>query len=856
MKFKMKFNKSVFVTILSLLAIVSLASANNVERIPTSSRVENLIQNMTLEEKISVLGGTGFATRPVERLKIPALEMSDGPVGVRFGQDSTAWPAAIGLAATFNPDLLGEMARNLGEEARAQNKRLLLGPTVNITRTPWGGRVFESYGEDPFLTSELTQAYITGVQSQGVGTSLKHFAVNNQEWGRGHVDVHVSERALREIYWPAFVSGVNAGTVSVMAAYNKINGAYCSENSHLLQDVLKRDWGFQGFVLSDWGATHSTINAALNGLDLEMPSSVFFGWNLFDAVKKAQVPLTAIEDKLRRILTGMEHLGLLDETQRGPATKNFEKRHPATALKMAQESLVLLKNEGGLLPIPNRKRVSVAVMGPSATRARTGGGGSSMVHYPAETISAVQGLERRIKEDSLPIDLDVDDSMTLPGDGVRDSAILGSNFHAEFFNNPELNGEAVMTQEPEKIDFDWEWEPPSKSMGFDTNYSVRFTNTLTPRESGDHEFRLAYTQAARIYLDERLIYDHWVVDADQSPLINETTRIRLEKGQTYSLRVEYFKKEGLASIQLEILEPSQLIENMIARTLEDAKSMAAQSDYVVLFVGQSAKTESESFDRTTMRLTRDQEAVILKSAQVNPNTIVVVQAGSPIDMTAWAPKVRAILYAWYPGEQGGLAIADALLGRINPSGRLPISFPKTWTDSGVASSYPGENGIATYTEDVFVGYRFFDGSPKQASYRFGHGLSYTTFANSLISTKINSAHVDSPSIDVVSRVTNTGSRGGAYVVQLYVGESQPLVPRPLRELKGLKKVYLEPGQSTDVTIHLDAQAFRHFDDVRNVWVTTPGDYEISILGEDTRLADHTVVRLESPDLKRFELKNR
>ena len=290
-----------------------VTAAANPDKNRTKIEVEKLLAEMTLAEKISLVGGGGFSTHAIERLGIPALEMTDGPVGIRTGAAVTAWPAAIALAASFDPALVGKMAKELGEEARSQQKRLLLGPTVNIARTPWGGRVFEGYGEDPFLTGELAAAYVTGLQSTGVGASIKHFAANNQEWGRDHIDVHVSERALREIYWPGFTAGVKAGSVSVMAAYNKLNGAYCSENAHLLQDVLKQEWGFDGFVVSDWAGTHSTLAASLNGLDLEMPSPVFFGAELLNAVEQQQVPMAVIDDKARRILTALFRLGLFEK---------------------------------------------------------------------------------------------------------------------------------------------------------------------------------------------------------------------------------------------------------------------------------------------------------------------------------------------------------------------------------------------------------------------------------------------------------------------------------------------------------------------------------------------------------------
>ena len=814
---------------------------------PTSqSRVETLISKMTLEEKVSLLGGTGFATRAIDRLGIPALEMTDGPVGVRAGHGTTAWPAAIAMAATFDPELVGKMAREFGEEARSQNKRLLLAPMVNITRTPWGGRNFESYGEDPLLTSEMARAFVTGVQSMGVGTSIKHFAVNNQEWGRDHIDVHVSERALREIYWPGFAAGVNAGSVSVMAAYNKANGAYCSENAHLLQDILKREWGFDGFVVSDWEGTHSTIAAALNGLDLEMPNPVFFGPELLSAVQTKKIPTAVIDDKVRRILSAIDRLGLLEDATSSKNSNddrvtNFASHHPETALKIAQESIVLLKNDKTLLPLPLKKKISVEVLGPSATRARTGGGGSSFVHG-STAISAADGLRQRIQESGASIELHVHDNMSLPGDGVIKSEIVTGPFHGEFFNNPNLAGQPVHDQEFSTIDFDWEWGSPGKSVNAN-KFSARWTAAITPRKTGEHAFRIAFTQAARVYLDDSLIYDHWSADANQAQLIDGTVRRSLSAGKTYQLRIEYYKMEGLANLQLEVVEPDGATESVSTAKPSGMGSMVRQADYSLLFVGQSAKTESESFDRSSLRLPSGQEELILKTAKANPNTIVIVQAGSPIDMTAWASKVRSIVYAWYPGEQGGLAIADVLLGTVNPSGRLPISFPQTWGDSPAAQTYPGVAGVTTYTDDVFVGYRYFDLEPGHAAFRFGHGLSYTTFSSKIAKVTVLDADVSKPHVEVDASVKNTGTRAGAYVAQLYVGELNSTATRPVRELKGFKKVFLRPGQSADVQFKLDAEAFRHFDESSKAWVVSSGRYQISLLSEQARPVESSDITL-------------
>lgn len=806
----------------------------------TSPIVENLLSQMTLNEKIKLVAGTGFASAPIERLKIPALEMTDGPIGIRFGKGTTAFPAAIAIGATFDPGLVHQFGVALGEEARSQEKRLLLGPTVNITRTPWGGRVFESYGEDPFLNASLAREFVSGVQSQGVGTSIKHFAVNNQEWGRGSIDVHVSERALQEIYWPAFKAGVEAGTLSVMSAYNRINGTYCSENSHLLNDTLKTSFGFNGFVISDWGANHSTVAAANNGLDLEMPDGRYFGLDLLTAVKSNLVSEATIDDKVRRILFGLEKLDLIgpnSESQKTP--DEFSNHHPALALNMARKSLVLLKNDIRLLPLDKGKKMTILVAGPSATRARSGGGGSSFVH-DARPVSAVAGLQQRFIQWRSPIELKVDDRLTLPGDPVADTNIFSNNILGEYFDNLNLSGPVAFSSTYNKIDLDWEWGTPDKNISGANGFSARYTADIVAAESGDYQFRLAFTPAAQLFINDELLIDRAKIDANQTPFIEETVKYKFVAKKTYRIRVEYFHFDGLASLQLEVKAPSQL-SNLV---LSSPDGQPTKPPYAaILFVGQSAKTESESFDRTQIRLSAEQEKLILDTAAKNSHTIVVVQAGSPIDMSAWISKVSTVVYAWYPGEQGGLAIADALFGETNFSGHLPISFPKTWADSPVAPIYPGANGVANFTDDIYVGYRAFDKSPGHEQYRFGYGLSYSDFSAKIVAIDPVSNRTSDADIDVHVLVRNESRFDGAFLAQLYVGEVAPTLPRPKFELKAFKQVQVAAKSAKIVKLHLNRESFQYYNDKKNTWLTNAADFNLTLFGNDGRPVDTKVIRL-------------
>ncbi len=816
---------------------VSFASEPSIRATPL---VEKLLSEMTLNEKVALLGGTGFATRANDRLNIPALEMTDGPVGIRYGQNVTAWPAAIALGSTFDPELINKLGVALGEEARSQNKRMLLGPTVNITRTTWGGRVFESYGEDPKLNAALAAAYIKGVQSQDVITSIKHFAVNNQEWGRGSVDVHVSERALREIYWPAFKAGVDAGSLSVMAAYNKINGVYCSENSHLLQDILKKEFGFTGFVISDWGATHSTVDAALNGLDLEMPVSKYFSFNLVEAVQKQYVANSVVDDKVRRILTAMATIGLIGtKAQTATPAIRYSNHHPELALEVAQKSLVLLKNQNHILPLSNKKKMTLALVGPSVTRARTGGGGSSLVHNSV-AVSAAVGIAQRLKEWNAPVELVIDDRLRLPGDPIDDSKSVSKPFIGEYFDNPILSGAPTHIQETTKLDFDWEWGTPDSSISGSNGFSARWTGELAATETGVYELWLAFAPAARVFLDDKIIYEHWNINDNQTPLVEARLPVSLKAHQNYKIRIEYYHLDGLANIQLVVRAPSEL---QSANLLASAARTAAAADFALVFVGQSAKTESESFDRTSIRLSEEQEKLILKTAAANPQTIVVVQAGSPIDVTPWASKVAAIVYAWYPGEQGGLAIADALFGATNFEGHLPISFPKTWADSPAAALYPGAAGIAQFADDIFVGYRAYDRAPQHLQYRFGYGLSYSEFSAHIAEVDFDST-TENPSAAVTVVVKNKSARAGRFLVQLYVSSVNQKNIRPEKELREFKNISLAAGETKSVTLDLGREAFQFYNEAAKKWQVNSGYYTLSVLNNDTSVADSTTILLK------------
>lgn len=677
---------------------------------PLEARVEDLLGRLTLEEKIQLChADSKFTSAAIPRLGIPRRWLSDGPHGVRedVGPDTwdvagrtddfaTALPAAIALAATWNPELAQQAGQVIGQEARKRGKDIMLGPGVNIMRTPLCGRNFEYYGEDPFLAGRMAVGYIKGVQSQGVASCVKHFAANNQETERGSINVEMDERTLREIYLPAFKAAVQEAKVwTVMGAYNKFRGTHCCESDYLLNQILKKEWGFQGAVISDWAGVHDTRGAVLGGLDLEMGTDKayddFYLAKAFrEGVKNGTYPQTVLDDKVRRNLRVMIGTGVFDPRPEGSLNT---KAHQDTARRVAEEGIVLLKNEKNFLPLDAAKIKSVAVIGENATRLQTYGGDSSRVKAFYE-ISPLAGILNRIG----------------------------------------------------------------------TNVNV-----------------------------------------------------------TYS---EGYRKGGDAA----------LAERAVA---------AAKAADVVIYVGginHDLGYDSEGGDKKGLEMPYGQVELLQKLTQANPKIVTVLVGGSPMEMDAWLGSVPAVLLSWYSGMEGGNAIARVLFGDVNPSGKLPATFPKRLADSPAhttgAKGFPGENGTTTYSEGVFVGYRWFDTKNIEPLFAFGHGLSYTTFKYSNLKV-VRSGDGNNPSATVEFDITNTGNRAGAEVAQIYVRDEKASVPRPLKELKGFQKVSLQPGETKKVALALDRGAFAFFDEKQSAWVAEAGEFKI-LAGASVR-----DIRLES-----------
>lgn len=713
-----------------LLAALGATQAGWAQKAPANkagSKVESLLKQMTLEEKVGMIhASSSFTSGGVPRLNVPEFVMSDGPHGVRVehGRDWTAdkgvpdsgtyLPTGICLAATWNPHLGYHFGKVLGSEAAFRGKDIILGPGINIVRTPLNGRNFEYGSEDPFLVSRMAVGYIRGVQDQGVSACVKHYLANNQETDRNFYNVTMSERALREIYLPGFVAAVKEGKANtVMGAYNLFRGQWASHNAYLLNTILKKELGFTGLVMSDWGAVHNTLEPLYNGLDIEMGTDLsmganrdygkfFMGDTVVKLVRAGKVPEYLVDDKVRRILGVMEKTNMLGGTRKKGAYNT--KEHQQTALRVAEEGIVLLKNDGGLLPLSPQVK-SIAVIGYNADRPQSMGGGSSQVKAFYE-ITPLQGLRN-----------------------------LAGN-------------------------------------------------------------KIAVTYSPGYKIERGAAADKGMIDAAAAAAAKADVAI-VVGGWTHGF--DYSKWSDNAY-------------------------------------------DAEDVDKPDMNMPFGQDELIRAVLKANPKTVVVLIGGGPVDMTQWADATKAIVQAWYPGMEGGNALAKILFGQVAPSGKLPVTFARKLEDvpaHKLGAFHQDSTKRINYYDDIYVGYRYFDTYKVQPQFAFGHGLSYTTFTYSNL--KLTAA---GRKVTATFTVTNSGKMAGAEVAQVYVHQEQSTLPRPEKELKGFEKISLKPGEAKQVSVVLDEAAFQYFDDVKNSWVLEPGAFEIQVgsSSADIRLRGKAVVK--------------
>ena len=829
---------------LPLLLVSVLASPGEVHGqapAPDSPAIEAkahaLVAKLTLEQKIDLLGGEdNMFTRAVPAINLPRFKMSDGPVGVRTWGPTTSYAGGAALAASWDPELARRVGEGLGQDARARGVNFLLGPGVNIARSPLSARNFEYFSEDPFLASAIAVGYIEGVQSQGVIATVKHFALNNQEYNRHNVNVDVDERTMREIYFPAFEAAVTQAHVdAVMNSYNLVNGVHATQNEFLNLKVLKGEWGFQGILMSDWDATYDGVAAANNGLDLEMPSPRFMNAKtLVPAVKNGLVKESTIDDKVLRLIRTELRYGFLDRPQFDLADSTYSVAERAVPLDSALESLTLLKNEGGkngapLLPLDPAKIKTIAVIGPNAYPAVTSGGGSA-VTQAFEPVSVLTGIANLLGPDV----------HVLYSRGLLETAKIyektrwEGSVKAVAYSGANFTGESQTLTLPDITDWNQRaWKPAVK-----TQRSIRYTASYTAAKTGKYVI-LAFSHdwdggAYKVMVDGKQVLSHPPIEGQ----VPQSATVDLNAGQTVNVVAEYLPRNAAILFSLGIAYEPDLIS-------AEVKTIASAADVVVVVAGFDPTTEREGSDRT-FELPWGQNLLIDTVAQANPHTIVTLMGGVGLDTRPWLSKVPALLQAYYPGQEGGTAIADVLFGKHNPEGKLPVSFDRSWEESPSAQYYypikgadtalhVEENGKAPvdyviphvkYDDGLMVGYRYWTTTGKHPLYPFGFGLSYTTFSFSKLDVPATAS--SGSTVAVSFDVTNTGSVAGAEVAQLYISDPSAKASRPERELKGFEKVRLAPGETKHVTLNLDARAFSYWDEAAHRWTIDPGKFVVRV----------------------------
>jgi beta-glucosidase len=815
------------------------------------SRARALVAQMTLDEKVAMVSGTGFAfgsgyagrITGVERLGIPPMLLADGPNGVGNGSTGvTAFPAAVAVASTWDVALVEQYGAALGREQAGKGHAVALTPTINIVRVPQWGRTFETFSEDPWLAARLSVAQITGIQQEGVIATVKHFAANNQETARMSIDVQVPERVLREVYLPAFRAAVTEGRAgSVMCAYNRLNGIFACEHPWLLTEVLRRDWGFDGFVMSDWFATHSTAEAARAGLDMEMPGGggpfgqAHFGETLKQAVQAGQVPGDVLDTMVTRILVAMARVGLLDRSNRGSREAVVSTaEHQRLARDLAAAGTVLLKNDHDALPL--ERVATIAVIGDAAREhPRLTGGGSAEVH-PSRSIAPLPGIEARaggsVKVTYARGTLGTGRLPAIDSTSLTPSSGEGLGFTAAYYPSPDFSGAPVATRVETVLGGEpgqpGPMGPRPPVEGLPPAWSGRWAGTLAPPDSGTYRFSLAASGSARLVVDGRTLLD---LDSFFPTIVHGA--IDLQAGTPVQLQIEY-RATGIPGtgphVGWQPPDPALLAEAVAA---------ARGADAAIVFVDD---VTTEGSDRATLALPGDQDRLIAAVAAANPRTIVVLHTGGPVLMP-WIDDVEAVLAAWYPGQESGDAIAAVLFGDVNPSGRLPITFPAS-DEQGpgqTRASFPGDGTSVRYEEGLLVGYRWYDAKEEEPLFPFGHGLSYTRFRYDQLEL-VPGRLAREPRLRARVRVTNTGTRAGADVVQLYVGfPSEAGVPP--RQLKGFQKLTLSPGQSRIVGFELDAAALSYWDERTKGWVSPTGQYRVEMGASSRDVKVSRTVRL-------------
>lgn len=797
--------------------------------------VDAALGRLDLDTKTRLLAGQDFWSLPaIPEIGLDSLVMSDGPIGVRgvrsTSEDpSIALPSPTALSATWDPSLAVRAGQLLAQEARRKGVHVLLAPTVNLHRSPLGGRHFEAYSEDPYLTGAIGTGYVRGVQSGGVGTTVKHFVGNDAETDRFHVDNRIAPRPLRELYLAPFETIVkNAHPWGIMTAYNKVNGTTMTEHRYLVNEVLRGEWKFDGINVSDWTAARSTVGDALGGLDLAMPGpKTVYGESLAAAVRAGEVGEDVVDAAARRVLLLAARTGALKTTE--PVVAESALPAPidgeALAREIATRSFVLVRNEGGALPVDPASSPRIALSGAAARAARVLGGGSATV-FPDHVVAPLDGLAAALPEGTLSYEVGADPANEL------DAADQGFDLYAHC---RDAAGELLATVPVPGGRIQWMGSDLPEGVDYDTLHSIEVAGTFTPRESGSHAFGTRGIGGFKVTVDGHELYAGDVemggaADPFEAFFGEPTERGRLDLTEGSPVELSVFhtvaKPEGLPiqAVGFTVLHqnPVHDADELIARAAEAARA----ADTAVVVVATTERVESEGFDRRDLALPGRQDDLVRAVAAANPRTVVVVNSGSPVEMP-WREDVAAVLLSWFPGQEGGAALADVLLGAAEPGGRLPTTWPAVLADAPVTNTTPAEGQVA-YEEGVFIGYRAWEKAGLTPAYPFGHGLGYTDWTYESLTVE-----PAQDGLTVTVRVRNTGARAGRETVQVYLApaDAEPASTdeahsRPARWLAGFAQAEAGAGESAEAVVHLARRSFEIWDETAGAWSTLPGSYAV------------------------------
>ncbi|OBT72490.1 hypothetical protein VF21_08687 [Pseudogymnoascus sp. 05NY08] len=801
--------------------------------------VEDVLSKLTNPQKISLLSGIDFwHTQAIPEHGIPSIRVTDGPNGVRGtrffnGIPAACFPCGTALGATWDSALLREAGAAMGEESKAKGAHVILGPTINIQRSPLGGRGFESLSEDPVLAGVGAAGLVNGIQDTGIVACIKHFVCNDQEHERNAVDVIITNRAMREIYLLAFQIAVrDSKPGSFMTAYNKINGTHVSENPKILKDILRGEWAWEGMTMSDWYGTYSTSEAINAGLDLEMPGpSRLRGGLLQGALASNKVTEHAITQRAREVLNLVNRCAAsgipadaVEGTRDTPETAALLK-------KISANSIVLLKNEGNVLPL--KKNKSTLIVGPNAKIATYCGGGSASL-LPYYAVTPYDGITALLEEGT-------DVKYTVGCYSHRELPLLGAQLTSEegkpgmtfrAYNEPASVADRKPIDELTILrsnEFFIDYYKPAQALWYGT-----FSGTYEAEKDGDFEFGLAVYGAGNLYVDDKLVVDNETTQTQGqaffgSGTVEEKGTVKLEKGKKYNVRVEFASAPACKLVSDAVVVAAGggiriggawVID--AEEEIKNATALAKEVDQVIICAGLNLDWESEGYDRADMDLPGHMPALITALSAANPNTVVVMQSGTPVTLSPFLSTLPALLHAWYGGNETGNAIASVVFGETNPSAKLPLSWPVRLEDNPAYLNYRSERGRTLYGEDVYVGYRWYEAAKRDVAFAFGHGLSYTTFKFGEIKVELAGEEV------VVSLdVTNAGQVDGAEVVQVYVAQDSPSIRRPVKELKGFEKVFLAAGETKRVEVKEQVKyATSFWDEAREAWISEKGTYKV------------------------------